>query len=181
MASISVAGAQGARRLDHDLPLVPFIDFLLCLIAFLLVTAVWTQAARLSADALAPGASGPSPSLEPKELHVTLGERDFELAWKQGATVLESSRVPRRAERTADGSLRYPELGPAIGAEWRAHAVHRAGSDPVSDRAVLHTGNSADFDEVVATLDQIMTVERSHDGAPSSTRRRAFVVSFAVD
>ena len=177
MASISVAGAHGARRLDHDLPLVPFIDFLLCLIAFLLVTAVWTQAARLSADALV----GSSPALQPKELHVTVGERDFELAWKQGATVLESSRVPRRVERTADGSLRYPELGAAIGVGWRAHAVHRAGTDPALDRAVLHTGNSAEFDEIVATLDQIMSIDRPLEGAQPRARRPAFAVSFAVD
>ncbi len=129
MASISVAGAHGARRLDHDLPLVPFIDFLLCLIAFLLVTAVWTQAARLSADALVPGSNGSSPALKPKELHVTVGERDFELAWKQGATVLESSPRPaprwsrRRTARSAtpssgqrsasDGAL-TPCIAPAV-------------------------------------------------------------------
>lgn len=181
MASISVAGAHGARRLDHDLPLVPFIDFLLCLIAFLLVTAVWTQAARLSADARVPGSNGSSSALQPKELHVTVGERDFELAWKQGATVLESSRVPRRVERTRDGSLRYPELGAAIGVGWRAHAVHRSGSDPALDRAVLHTGNSAEFDEIVATLDQIMSIDRPLEGAPPNARRPAFAVSFAVD
>jgi hypothetical protein len=180
MASISVAGAHGARRLDHDLPLVPFIDFLLCLIAFLLVTAVWSHAARLSADALVPGKDGPT-SVAPKELHVTLGEREFELAWKQGATVLESSRLPRRAERTADGSLRYPELGAAIGVGWRARAVHRSGNDPARDRAVLHTGNSADFAEIVATLDQIMSIDRTLAGAPGEARHPAFAVSFAVD
>jgi biopolymer transport protein ExbD len=180
MASISVSGARGARRVDHDLPLVPFIDFLLCLIAFLLVTAAWSHAARLAADAKVPGAPS-SRSQQQKELHVTLGEHDFELAWKQGATVLESSRVPRRAESKADGSLRYPELGPAIGATFRAHADHRSSDDRVRERAVLHTGNTADFDEIVATMDQIMMVERKLEGAPANTRHPAFAVSFAVD
>src|SRR6185295_16932138 len=41
MASISVGeGKSGRRALDHVLPLVPFIDFMVCLIAFLIVTAV---------------------------------------------------------------------------------------------------------------------------------------------
>jgi hypothetical protein len=112
---------------------------------------------------------------------VPLHEHEFELAWKQGETVLESSRIPRRAEQSADGSLRYPELGAAIGATFLTHAVHRSGNDPVRDRAVLHTGNATGFEEIVATMDQIMAIDRPRDGAPAKSRHPAFAVSFAVD
>src|SRR5262245_5888369 len=37
----------GKKSLDADLNLVPFIDLLCCCIAFLLITAVWTQMARI--------------------------------------------------------------------------------------------------------------------------------------
>src|SRR5205085_11526978 len=50
MAGVSVpdsGGARGKRSLDLEIPLVPFIDLLCSLIAFLLMTAVWTQIARL--------------------------------------------------------------------------------------------------------------------------------------
>jgi len=39
----------GKRALDAALNLVPFIDLLSCCIAFLLITAVWSQSAQLSA------------------------------------------------------------------------------------------------------------------------------------
>ena len=77
MASIGGDLAAGRRALNHDLPLVPFIDFLLCLVAFLLVTAVWTQAARLRADALVPGQTGHPPPTPPKQLHVAIRDAEF--------------------------------------------------------------------------------------------------------
>ena len=39
MAGIDVGGGHGGKRsLNHEIPLIPFIDFLLCLVAFHLVT-----------------------------------------------------------------------------------------------------------------------------------------------
>src|SRR5260221_10588076 len=40
-------GKGGKKPLDAELNLVPFIDLLSCCIAFLLITAVWTQIAGL--------------------------------------------------------------------------------------------------------------------------------------
>jgi len=62
MAGISVgAGRSGRRALDQALPLVPFIDFMVCLIAFLMLTAAWTRLSRINATGQAPGAElGPS-------------------------------------------------------------------------------------------------------------------------
>jgi hypothetical protein len=44
----------------------------------------------------------------------------------------------------------------------------------------MHTGNAVSFEEIVATLDQIMAVERTFEGTPS-LRRPVFAVSFALD
>ncbi len=41
------SGKKGKKDLDMVLNLVPFIDLLSCLIAFLLITAVWTQITAL--------------------------------------------------------------------------------------------------------------------------------------
>src|SRR4029078_2073950 len=44
MASIQTGAANGNKRsVDHEIPLIPFIDLLLCCVMFLLVTAVWNQ------------------------------------------------------------------------------------------------------------------------------------------
>ncbi len=177
MASIGGDPAAGRRALNHELPLVPFIDFLLCLVAFLLVTAVWTQAARLRADAKVPGKPDDPPGTPSKELHLAIRDAEFEISWKQGATVLERKTIARKATQTADGTLRYVELGDALGKEWKAHGVHQSIGDPTPDRAVLHSGNATEYAEIVAVLDALHGTKRS----VGSEKMPAFAVAFAVD
>jgi biopolymer transport protein ExbD len=56
MAGISAGGGHGGKKsVDHSIPLVPFIDLLLCCVMFLLVTAVWNQLARINANQQQPG------------------------------------------------------------------------------------------------------------------------------
>jgi len=48
---ISVSGlGQSSKPVNTDIHLIPFIDLLLCCVMFLLVTAVWNQLARITAD-----------------------------------------------------------------------------------------------------------------------------------
>lgn len=48
--AVSVEGGRKGRRksVDGELNLVPYIDLLTCMVAFLLITAVWSQLARLA-------------------------------------------------------------------------------------------------------------------------------------
>jgi biopolymer transport protein ExbD len=50
MAAIQVDGKAGKRPVDHEIPLIPFIDLLLCCVMFLLTTAVWTQLSSLQTN-----------------------------------------------------------------------------------------------------------------------------------
>jgi len=160
MAGISVGGASSGRRAyDHTLPLVPFIDFMVCLIAFLIVTAVWTQASRIDATGHAPGAElGLTPQPQ-KELHLVASGGGFELRWQQGATVLLTRHVPR-VEVTVGGETRFVALSEAITQEWQAQGVHRAPTDQKLDRAVLHVPNNQPFSEMVALLDALHAPRR---------------------
>jgi len=157
---------------DHALPLVPFIDFMICLIAFLMVTAVWTQMSRINATGKVPGSEFGPTDKPPKELHVTASARGFDLRWKQGATVLESQQVPR-VEVAVGSELRFPALTEAITTQWNGHGVHRAESDRQLDRAVLHVPNDLPFSEVVAVLDALH--------APRRGKSSAFDVAFAAN
>jgi hypothetical protein len=165
MASISVAGAKSGRRsYDHTLPLVPFIDFMVCLIAFLIVTAVWTQASRINATGQVPGnLLGLTPEPE-KELHLTASAQGFDLRWQQGATVLETQHVPRVEVRLGD-EPRFPALSDAITKEWQAQGAHRAPGDRRLDRAVLHVPNDLPFAEMVALLDALHAPRRGKTSA----------------
>jgi biopolymer transport protein ExbD len=72
--------------------MIPFIDLLMVTLAFLLITAVWITNSRINANAQIPGPPDPQQEVTPqtpeKVLNVFIGEDDFTLTWKQGATVV---------------------------------------------------------------------------------------------
>jgi biopolymer transport protein TolR len=45
--SVDTGGKGGKKPVDSELNLVPYIDLLTCMVTFLLITAVWTQLARI--------------------------------------------------------------------------------------------------------------------------------------
>ena len=56
MATIDLGSGGGKRKhVDANIPLIPFIDLLLCCVMFLLVTAVWNQLASHDAVQSVPG------------------------------------------------------------------------------------------------------------------------------
>lgn len=74
--AIVVEGGGGDRKkpLHADLNLVPYIDLLTCMVAFLLITAVWTQLARLEVQQKGQGqAEGPAAA---DHLRVAVAVRD---------------------------------------------------------------------------------------------------------
>ena len=56
--SVDTGGKSGKKPLNAELNLVPYIDLLTCMVAFLLITAVWTQLARLQAQQKGQGQAG---------------------------------------------------------------------------------------------------------------------------
>lgn len=178
MASLDVGGHSGRRELNRDIPLVPFIDFLLCIVAFLLVTAVWSETARVEASAAVPGdAVGPSAPPAP-ELDVDMRHGDqFRLSWRLGNVVLDETEAPRRAISDKEAAVTYPDLAKLVVAEWGRRGSHRAETDPAKDRAVLHASNAAAFEEIVAAMDAIHAAEKTL-GRRSVP---AFDVVFAAD
>lgn len=185
MASIDLGSSSQRRETNKDLPLVPFIDFLLCLVSFLLITAVWSQNARLEATANVPGPAdcgdGPCKEERPKRLHVEMKDRNFALVWRQGDTVVSSSEVARRPVRAADGSVRFPDLVERLAAEWKSQGVHRSLTDRTSDQAVLHAGNTTEFGELAAVIDALHANQRELEIAGSKQTVPAFAVTFAAN
>jgi biopolymer transport protein ExbD len=172
-----MAETRGARRaLDSELNMVPFIDLLMVTIAFLLVTAVWTQMARIEADAQVPGA-GPARGDDEARLHVEMTDPSkIVLHWNVGRTVVRTREVPRWLAAESGGP-RFPELAAALGDEWRAAGSHRLPSDGAFDEIVLHTANDARYAEIVGAMDAAHAVERECSGGK---RCSAFRVVFAA-
>jgi biopolymer transport protein ExbD len=187
MAGIDVGGGHGGKRAtNHEIPLIPFIDFLLCLVAFLLVTAVWSQMARINADARVPGPPKDEPPEEQKkekQLHVEMrGDKKFQLVWKEGNTVVNTIDIDKKQVPVGGkGDYRYPDLAKKISDEWNTNGSHRAGTDNKLDQAVLHSDNSTPFSDVVAVIDAIYTPKRDFNGGGKTQKIPAFNVTFAVN
>ncbi len=186
MAGIDVGGHGGKRSVNQEIPLIPFIDFLLCLVSFLLITAVWTQMARINADANVPGPPKPDEPVEikpEKELHVEMrGERKFQIIWKEGPTVVNTIDVERKQVKIGEGDdFTYPLLAEKITAEWKTTGSHRNAADKKFDRAVLHTDNTTQFAEVIAVIDAIYTPSRDFSIAGKTEKVPSFNVTFAVN
>jgi hypothetical protein len=186
MAGLNVGGHGGRRSVDHQIPLIPFIDFLLCLVSFLLMTAVWTQMSRINADARVPGP--PDPDIDPSEqrkeltLHVEMrGEEKFQLVWKEGNTVRDTIDVPRKAARLGGDDFNYPDLAQTISEQWKSQGSHRADSDLKLDQAVLHTENTTKFQDIIAVIDALSSPQRQIKLGGAEKTIPAFNVTFAVD
>jgi biopolymer transport protein ExbD len=184
MAGIDTGGHGKGRATNHEIPLIPFIDFLLCLVLFLIATAVWNHMARIEADANVPGPPKPTPPdkmEKEKELHVSMtGERQFQLKWKQGTTVINTIDVPRKIVEVGD-DVTYPDLSEKIIKEWQANGTHKSAKAKKFDRAILHTDNSTEFKHVIAVLDAIYSPERDFDvGGGKLEKVPAFHVTFAA-
>jgi biopolymer transport protein ExbD len=187
MAGIDVGGGHGGRRsLNQELPLVPFIDFLLCLVMFLLVTAVWSQMARLNADAQVPGPPNPEKDVEEqkkdKTLHVEMrGDKKFDLVWKEGTTVVNTIEVPKKQVVFGEDEYTYPDLAKKVDDEWKQNGSHRAPTDTKFDQAVLHTDNTTQFVDIVAVIDAIYTPKRQFKFGSQQQDVPAFNVTFSVN
>lgn len=94
--SIDTGGKGGKKPLDAELNLVPFIDLLVCCICFLLITAVWSQMARIEVNQKGKGSAAKKSDQKPEmKVKITL------LVGEDGYTLTAgSSRVviPKQGE-----------------------------------------------------------------------------------
>lgn len=80
--SVDTGGKGGGKKsLNADLNLVPYIDLLTCMVSFLLITAVWSQMARLEARQKGQGQAGEQdqPQQEQFKLIVVVNDEGFNL------------------------------------------------------------------------------------------------------
>jgi biopolymer transport protein ExbD len=187
MGGVDVGGGKGGKRATNsDINMVPFIDLLFVTIAFLLITAVWVTNSRINADAQVPGPPDPNKELTPqtpeKVLNLHILESEFNLVWKQGATVVSEVRVPKPPlEADANKLIRYPELAKKIEAEWQTNGGHRDPSDKKIDQCILHSDNRLPFKEIVGVLDALYTPKRDMKFPDGTTKKvPVFNMTFSV-
>jgi hypothetical protein len=137
----------------------------------------------MNANAQIPGPPDPEKEVTPqtpeKVLHLHIKDSEFSLVWKQGATVVSETTVPRP---TTDGDeIKYADLAKKLGEEWKTHGGHQDASDKKLDQAVLHTENRLPFKVVVAVLDALYDTKRDV-AFPNGENKKlpVFNMSFSV-
>lgn len=184
MGGVDVGGGgKGKRSVNSDINMIPFIDLLMVTIAFLLITAVWVTYSRMNANAQIPGPPDPNTEVTPKEpekiLHLHIGDSEFKLVWKQGATAVSESTVSRPA--SSGEIVNYPDLAKKIEEEWKQHGGHQGKADKTLDQAVLHTDDRMPFKEVVAVLDALYSPKREMSGGSGEIKLvPVFNMTFSV-
>jgi len=80
--SVDTGGKGGKKPLNSDLNLVPYIDLLTCMVTFLLITAVWTQLARVDVTQKGQAHSAEQTDEKPPEtrLVIVINEEGFLIA-----------------------------------------------------------------------------------------------------
>ena len=189
MAGVDVGSPGGKKRATNsDINMIPFIDLLMVTIAFLLITAVWITNSRINADAQVPGPPDPNKELTPqtpeKVLNLSIGESEFGLVWKQGATVVSEVKVPKTPVEIDSGTgskiVRYPDLAKKIEDEWKQQGGHRDPSDKKLDQCILHSDNRTPFKEIVAVLDALYRPKREMKLCAETKQIHVFNMTFSV-
>ena len=140
MASIDSGGGHGGKKtVDQEIPLVPFIDLLLCCVMFLLVTAVWNQLARIEANQNVPSTSAPSDEPPPEDrdkLTINVTNSGYTLS----STAGDSHTVPKNGDEYNIDELRNKLQA------WRQAYPNRHDIIVSPEDGVL-------YEDVIATMD----------------------------
>jgi biopolymer transport protein ExbD len=92
--AVETGGKAGKKSVNADLNLVPYIDLLTCMVAFLLITAVWSQLARLEVHQKGQGQAGEdTPPEKVFKLQVVVNTEGFNLVADQ-----DQQPIPKRGD-----------------------------------------------------------------------------------
>jgi biopolymer transport protein ExbD len=143
MGGISTGGGGGGKKeMDHEIPLIPFIDLLLCCVMFLLVTAVWNQLARIDANQQQPGKKSeqePPPEEDKVKLILQVKNSGYVLA----STAGERIEIPKNG-KTYDKE------------ELRSELQKRKRLEPNRTDIVVAPEDGVLYDQVVAAMDIVV-------------------------
>lgn len=137
--SVDEGGKSGKKSLNANLNLVPYIDLLTCMVAFLLITAVWTQLARLQTQQKGQGAAGEEtpPDIQVKVV-VLVNQEGFNLVVGQ-----EQTPIPKKGS-----DYDFERLAAELKKAKTAH--------PDKNDAQVASEDTIKFDTLVRAMDTAM-------------------------
>lgn len=143
--SVTVETGKGRKSLAVELKVVPFIDFLSCLIAFLMLGAVWAQVAAIEVeqDVGQDFDEFAGPTLPPLTVHLGASGAWVARDPKAGGTV--PSRAGGDLGRSADRAPDWDSVRALVAADRALF--------PGEQRVVINTDDGIPYEQVVAAMD----------------------------
>ena len=141
-------GKRGRRSVDIDMNLIPFIDMMSVLVAFLLLTAVWTNLAQIN---IKPGGVGhDSEQLPPPQPPINLSI----LAAEDGHWIGITTGQPRKIDKLSDGAYDYEALAEAL-----SYYKKESGIFTERDDIEIAAEDKVDYQTVISTMDTAVAKE----------------------
>jgi biopolymer transport protein TolR len=136
--SVDTGGKGGKKSVNADLNLVPYIDLLTCMVSFLLITAVWSQLARLEAHQKGQGQAGEdTPPEKQFKLVVVVNDEGFNVVADQ-----DQQPIPKKGTE-----YDYEKLGTELKKLKDAHPdkgdVQVASEDQIKFEVQVNTRDTA--------------------------------------
>jgi biopolymer transport protein ExbD len=102
--SVDTGGKGGKKAVDAEINLIPMIDLLSCCIAFLLITAVWSELARIAASQQTPGQQAQTeiPPEDQIKIMLQIHDQGYVLA----STAGERNEIPKKSGKYDRDELR---------------------------------------------------------------------------
>src|SRR3954468_5098164 len=139
--SVDSGGKGGKKSVNADLNLVPYIDLLTCMVAFLLITAVWSQLARLEAHQKGQGQAGEdTPPEKVFKLVIVVNSEGYNLVADQ-----DQQPIPKRTAEVYD----YEKLAGELKKMKDAH--------PDKNDVQIASEDAIKFEVLVRTMDVALT------------------------
>ncbi|MGB0678305.1 MAG: ExbD/TolR family protein [Polyangiales bacterium] len=143
MGGISVGGGGGKKSVDSEIPLVPFIDLLLCCVMFLLATAVWNKLAQIDANQQTEGTRAPDDAPPPEEEKIRL--------------ILQVQDSGYTLASTAGDSLSIDKNGANYDVEeLRAKLKQRRRMEPNRTEIIVSPDDGIEYQHVVKAMDLVV-------------------------
>jgi len=139
--SVDTGGKGGKKPVDSELNLVPYIDLLTCMVVFLLMTAVWTQLARIDVTQKGQAQSAEQTDEKPPEtrLVVVVNEDGFLIA---GGAAGDQKPIKKK-----EGKYDYDTLMAILKEVKKTYPdkrdVHIASDDTIQYQYIIQTMDTA--------------------------------------
>ncbi len=150
MGGVSIPGAGGKRAVDVEINLVPFIDMMSCLLAFLMLTAVWNRLAKIDIDQVLPKSQAQPQPQEPKKddtIQLLIDGNAFVVNVKHG----DDDDPPKVLRRGNDGKLPVKELERVL--KEMQEALPKDKDNNLHSRIMLVGRDKVHYEDVVAAMD----------------------------